>query len=86
MEEEVFDLKEIERELNAERTHFMAMKGNSWGKGDTKKEAAKQLRYQTSERGMISYYRIPKDYHIDEYGRGSGSACALLISGKDSRE
>jgi hypothetical protein len=76
----------MEEEQNAELTHFMAMKANSWGKGDTKKEAAKQLRYQTTARGMISYYRIPKDYRIDEYGRGTGSACAVLISGKDNRE
>jgi len=68
-----------------ELTHWMAMKGQSWGKGDTKVEAKKQLRQMTGARGVISYYRIPKDYYIDEMGGGHGSAVCVHVSGPDLR-
>jgi len=69
----------------AERTHWLALKGQSWGKGETKDAAKKKLREVTSARGPITLYRVPEDYWIDEYGTGHGSASAEFVSGRDLR-
>ena len=73
--------------MNAERTHFLAVGDNSWGKARTEAGARLQLRKARGKTVKdVTIYRVPADYYIDDYGAGHGSCSAELISGKDARE
>ena len=70
---------------HAQLTHFLCISDNYWGKAKTKQGARLQWS-KAGGRGTPTYYRIPEDYWIDDFGSGHGSAKAVLVSGKDLRE
>lgn len=68
----------------AELTHFLCIGNNAWGKAKTKQGARLQWS-KSGGKGDPSYYRVPEDYWVDDFGSGHGSAKAVLISGEDVR-
>lgn len=72
-------------QTKVELTHFLCIGNNYWAKAKTKQGARLQWR-NTGGRGEPTFYRIPEDYWIDDFGSGHGSAKAELVSGKDIRD